>query len=250
MDGETSQARNIMGQKREDIIGIKTSPRISRTAPTAYDISRRLSKLRGWQPTRLVFTKPWPDNELPDSWFEHASVDLYNRVRSFAKEYFDLGTIPASDHPSPWRSGFSAEFIVMADKIAIPDPFGSGWHSLLLLTKERACLVTGLIARILEVGVFDQLLFGATKAQNRLLKAEDMATIADEGLYGLAHASRHQKLTSCGGYSHSQAINAPVYGLRQFAATSQQAPSRPPTSGQPSTSLPCRFSSYFVHYCI
>jgi hypothetical protein len=67
------------------------------------------------------------------------------------------------------------------EKVAMQDNNAGGWDALLTKKVMRECLVTGVIGKVLETAVFDELLFGADAVQKRMLEAQDECTLQFEG---------------------------------------------------------------------
>ncbi|KAK1767088.1 hypothetical protein QBC33DRAFT_570048 [Phialemonium atrogriseum] len=169
-------ARNLL-----DILGIEESRLVPQAEPGSTRRRRTLKALRGWRPTQMRFTKEWPNEELPDGWYDMAYMDLFIRVQNFANKYFKFEDIPAVPGESPWLDGFSDEFIYYAGTIARQDKHRGGWDAILTSKATRNSLVIGVIAKVLGISVFDKLLFGADKVQEEMLAAQDEATIETEG---------------------------------------------------------------------
>ncbi len=157
--------------------------------------TRQLKELSsdGWRPTRRRFEEDWPREELDSDWYERAYSRLYGHVREFVREYFGrVGDLPVSvsrDSGSVWvDEGLSTEFVWLAGEVAVQDYNAGGWDALLVRGVERACLVTGVIGKVLETSVFDDLLFGGDKTQKTMLEAQDECTLESEGTYKLSLA--------------------------------------------------------------
>lgn len=158
-------------------------------------------KSRAWRPTRTRFDVRWPlgeGKELGSEWFEMVYAHLFRRVREFAEGYFGLGDMPAARGAAPgsglwgdWEEqglvwlegGFSEQFLWFVGQVAMQDNNAGGWDALLTKRAHRECLVTGVIGKVLEMAVFDDLLFGADKTQKSMLEAQDECTLEFEGQY-------------------------------------------------------------------
>jgi hypothetical protein len=158
-----------------------------------------------WRPTRTRFEIEWPRVELESSWYEMVCTHLYVRAGEFADEYFMYGDIPAGSAAEPGGEGsvwtqaaFSSQFRWYVARIAKQDIHAGGWDALLAKGLHRKYLVTGIIGKLLETCVFDELLFGADAEQRRMLEAQDRCTLDMEGEYlplvlflGLENTSRN-----------------------------------------------------------
>ncbi|GAB1310256.1 hypothetical protein MFIFM68171_00466 [Madurella fahalii] len=143
----------------------------------------------GWRPTRVGFEiERWPSGageELESTWFEMLYSHLYVRAGAFAREYFgykDIVPTRGSSRERVWlEGGFSKQFRWYAQRVAKQDNHAGGWDALLKMEKHRRYLVTGVIGKVLEMCVFDELLFGAEEDQKRMLEAQDRCTLDMEG---------------------------------------------------------------------
>ncbi|KAJ4297015.1 hypothetical protein N0V88_003931 [Collariella sp. IMI 366227] len=141
-----------------------------------------------WRPVRTRFDVHWPlgHGEVGSEWYEMLYSHLYVRVGKFVKEYFGYGNLPAVwegvAKNYPWLDGgFSKQFMGFLEQVAIQDNNMGGWDDLLVKRLHREFMVTGVIGKVLETCVFDDLLFGADTAQKRMLKAQDECTLELEG---------------------------------------------------------------------
>lgn len=167
---------------RTEILGIEESLLVPQADPRPATRPRTLKELRKWRPTQMRFLKPWSDEEQVDGWFELLSLDLLMRVKAFTTKHFEFEDVPKTSSDSLWL-GVSKEFITYASMISRQDKHRGGWDGLLTAKASRVPFVMGVIAKVLEVNVFDKLLFGADQAQEDLLSAQDIATIETEGEY-------------------------------------------------------------------
>jgi hypothetical protein len=176
----------------------------------------------GWYPTRTRFDHPWRKAEYETEWYEAMYWNLFVRVREFVEEYFGCGDIPGvpivppvgggggggEERGFPWlEGGFSKEFMWFVEKVAIQDNNAGGWDALLRRGVMRECLVTGIIAKLLETSVFDELLFGADQTQKTMLESQDECTLQHEGEWSLASVGSPWILVHI--LTQPQATNAP-----------------------------------------
>ncbi|KAH6853576.1 hypothetical protein B0I37DRAFT_10201 [Chaetomium sp. MPI-CAGE-AT-0009] len=158
-----------------------------------------------WRPTRTRFEVRWPVGgegaELGSEWFEMVYAHLFGRVREFAGRYFGLGDLPVAAAPGSgsvaggegrvWlEGGFEEQFLWFVAQVAMQDNNAGGWDVLLMKKVYRECLVTGVVGKVLEMAVFDDLLFGADKVQKDMLKAQDECTLDLEGYHRTALRSQ------------------------------------------------------------
>lgn len=158
-----------------------------------------------WQPSRAWYREDiggndgrlrWPNGEeLESEWYETAYGNLFRRVREFVGWWFGVGDFPSFESGDEsygtsekrkggfvWlEAGFSDEFMWFVEQVAMQDNNAGGWDALLARRAERECLVTGVLGKVLEMGVFDDLLFGADPAQKSMLQGQDECTIGHEG---------------------------------------------------------------------
>ncbi|KAK0731391.1 hypothetical protein B0H67DRAFT_549168 [Lasiosphaeris hirsuta] len=185
--------RDELWRKRILAIGLEES--VVRPASWPDHGQRDLRDLTSgsWRPTRLGFHIEWPADELGTLWYEMVIVHLFLRVSVFANTYFGFSDItepvsgfaenPTKDGiPRLWNEGrFSKEFRHYASLVARQDNNSGGWDVLLSQAVHRKYLVTGIIARVLQAMVFDELLFGADSMQLTMFDAQDKALLEVEG---------------------------------------------------------------------
>ena len=146
--------------------------------------SRSLERLARQPPSRMRFAMAWPrDKELSGAWFEILYTHLYARTFQLAERYFTYKHIP---FVPPWdslwvREDFSPQFVYYAGLVARGDAKTGGWETVLRKSYYRQYLIMGIIGKVLETSVFNELLFGADDNQAALLKAQDEATLHLEG---------------------------------------------------------------------
>ena len=153
-----------------------------------FEASRSLRELKSetWRPTRLGFRFQWPDEELTAHWYRMVYVHLYLRVAAFAAKYFEHGDIVSNPGRAKGKSVwaeevFSSQFLYCVSRIARQDNNAGGWDVLLTSSRHRKWLVTGIIGMVLQIGVFDELLFGAEETQQTMFDAQDECTIQLDG---------------------------------------------------------------------
>lgn len=163
--------------------------------PRTTDLPRSLRELpRAFKPTRFRLLPTSPNaarEERPAFYFEILHVDVYANARRFVNMHFGYGDVPYLEEEdedeghSLWLEGggFPKEFLRYASLVARQDNLLGGWEALLRNEKERTTMLCGIIARALEDGAWDRLLFGANEEQERLLDEMDAGTIRCEGMF-------------------------------------------------------------------
>lgn len=168
-------------RSKAEILGFEESLLVPQADPRMARQPRSLKALKKWRPTRMRFWKPWPEDELPDAWFELLAFDLWMKTKAFTTKYFEFDDIQENSGDSPWLSGFSEEFVSYVSMVARQDKNRGGWDGLLEEKATRVQLVMGVIGKVLEINVFDKLLFGADNILEDLFKAQDLGTVEIEG---------------------------------------------------------------------
>ncbi|KAL2261457.1 hypothetical protein VTK26DRAFT_4110 [Humicola hyalothermophila] len=128
----------------------------------------------------------WPEGddnrgELHSEWYEMVYTHLYVRTAEFVHRYFGHGDIRQREGIWTGGGGFSRQFRWYVEQVARQDNAAGGWDQLLAMRLHREYLVTGVIGKVLEREVFEELLFGADETQRKMLEAHDEATIQQEG---------------------------------------------------------------------
>ncbi|KAK4147787.1 uncharacterized protein C8A04DRAFT_24340 [Dichotomopilus funicola] len=152
-----------------------------------------------WRPTRARFDALWPmDGEVPDEWYEKLYSRLFESVRDFAETYFGHDDFPDVDvdgaeaeaegkeneEGAIWlEAGLSNILLSFIGQIAIQDNNTGGWDALLTQRAQRECLVVGVVGKVLETAVFDDLLFGESEPGKTMLAAQDKSTVNAEGYH-------------------------------------------------------------------
>ncbi|KAK0631757.1 hypothetical protein B0T14DRAFT_572988 [Immersiella caudata] len=142
-----------------------------------------------WRPVKLDIRKQWPiGKELDSHWYKSVWVELFIRVRHFAKKYFEFEGSAYSDFLPEWEggklwkeAGLGEVFLHYAQLVARQDNKDGGWEGLLGEKERRTALVVAVISRVLQTEVFDEYLFGASTTARKMFKAQDSATITTEG---------------------------------------------------------------------
>lgn len=174
-------------------LGIEESllrPALPPRPPTTK--ARSLAELpRDYRPARFRLVHA-PGQAKSDAWFETLFGAVYARARRFAEAHFGGGDVPGAPEDgevddSLWAGEFGKEFLAYAGLAARQDNSdvigGGAWEAVLRSGAERTALACGVVARALEDGAWDRLLFGATGAQRRVLDELDRGMIDCDGMY-------------------------------------------------------------------
>ncbi|KAK0747819.1 hypothetical protein B0T21DRAFT_419020 [Apiosordaria backusii] len=172
-----------------------------RVLPFGRDIKTELLGMApgAWRPTQLGFNFPLPldGKEIGNEWFGAVWQDLYLRVSHFAEEYFGEGLGFGEVEPNGgditdeariqavWDGiGGKKNLIWFISQVARQDNMlEGGWDLLLAKAVRRKLVVTGVVAKILEREVFDELLFGADDLARDMLEGQDKALVQVEGYW-------------------------------------------------------------------
>lgn len=176
-------------ESRLEVLGIEFPEYIPLLPPrTATSHKRSLKELGpAYGPLRLEFygVDEKEDNSYPGKgrgaeWFQLLTSDVWFLVRRFAAEYFgyeDLG-----DGDDAWASvAGERELVMYVDKVARGWGTDGGWADVMGKRVQREAVVTGVIAKVLQDGVWDRLMFGAGKEVERHLNRQDKLEVKGEG---------------------------------------------------------------------
>ncbi|KAL8303900.1 hypothetical protein RB597_004720 [Gaeumannomyces tritici] len=163
--------------------GIKLSHWVPNPLTDVYFTPRTLHHdLAGYTPTRIEIALPHAEWERKDSWFEETFRHLYWATYTFSVRRFGQHNFRLPMGRSPWADAeLSPQFLSFASQLSRQDPLVGGWDHVLKDKTHRACLVTGIISKVLVENVFNELLWGATDQQTWFLRAHDEATLSDDG---------------------------------------------------------------------
>ncbi|KAK4174753.1 hypothetical protein QBC36DRAFT_356515 [Triangularia setosa] len=150
-----------------------------------------------WRPTQLAFNFPRPTDgsEIGNEWFGAVWQDLYLKASHFAEEYFGEGLGFGEAEPNGgdiwdgqntqgvWKGiGAKKNLVWFISQVARQDnALDGGWDVLLAKAVQRKLVVTGVLAKLLERQVFDELLFGADGEAKEMLEGQDKVLEQAEG---------------------------------------------------------------------
>jgi hypothetical protein len=111
--------------------------------------------------------------------------DVWFKTQKFVGRYFGYGDLEGED---VWREGLGREegweFLkYMSGVSGKGGEEDGGWEEVLGGRAQREGVVMGVIARVLQDGCWDRLLFGAPEELERLLERHDKMYIRAEGEY-------------------------------------------------------------------
>jgi hypothetical protein len=159
-----------------------TKPRSLRELPAAY------------HPVRFrLLEERFDTREKPDDFYELLFVDVYGHARRFAHTHFGYGdlVVAEGEEGKLWLGasgkGVGRELVDYVAGVARQDNvFGErAWEAVIASMEERTAVVCGVLGRVLEKQVWDELLFGAGKALRRDLTSLDCQSLGAEGLFFL-----------------------------------------------------------------
>lgn len=126
-----------------------------------------------------------PPKERSDAWWVESFRRLYHQMEGVLAHYFTLHDISQSSG-SPWALGMTPEFVRWAEQVAEPDweaaGSSAGWDELLKDSTQRKWLLMAVLMKIFKVKIFNEYLFGASKAQKEACFTLDRAFLAREGM--------------------------------------------------------------------
>ncbi len=124
-----------------------------------------------------------PSSDPPSEWFLGEFAKLYYNVTEFVEAFFCQSDLPhIGNGPSLWINRIPLEFQNFAEMVADPEPSSGGWNRMLSDRIERRYLLVGILARILEAKVFNELLFGAEDMQKANLESLERTFAGEEGM--------------------------------------------------------------------
>lgn len=135
---------------------------------------------------RKIF-KEEDDDALPMSWRTEMTQGLFPRVWDFCADTFGRecfgGRVDEQDWTDFILRKLPTEFINCASSVARGDPARHpkpndphSYEHLFLAKNERIFLMVGTISKLLQLNVFNSLLFGATEEEAKALNLEDRTT--------------------------------------------------------------------------
>lgn len=206
---------NLNRQLREQDLD-KIRQYSSRESPPGASVlfePRKLEELKAHNPVRLEFRplrdvfleidreqqrlrprKTYREDEedsLPYTWLTEMTQGLFARVWDFCADTFGRECFGGRVDERDWTDFIlrklptdfisSASSVVRGDPVRHPKPNDPHSYEHLFLAKnERIFLMVGTISKLLELNVFDSLLFGALEDEAKTLKLQDKTTAHTE----------------------------------------------------------------------
>jgi hypothetical protein len=122
-------------------------------------------------------------------WFRALYRDVWFKTQNFVGRYFGYGDVEGEE---VWREVLGREegrgLLKAVARVSGKGGEGDGgWEEVLGGRAHREGVVLGVIARVLQDGCWDRLLFGAPEEVERLLETQDKMHIRAEGEYYHTH---------------------------------------------------------------
>lgn len=134
-----------------------------------------------WEPGRLGWRRMWRPDEVESEWIQRFYSHLFLRLNEFVSVNFGHGNFE-NVGTSVWATGgVSKHFVHYAQQVARQDNHTGGWDMLLHSGRQRTYLVVGIIGKMLQTHVFDDLLFGGEASAKDILRTQDEGLLAVEG---------------------------------------------------------------------
>ena len=137
--------------------------------------------LANWEPDRLGWRRMWRQDEVESEWIQRFYSHLFLRLSEFVNVNFGHGNIDNTGAPMWATGGFSKHFVHYAQQVARQDNHTGGWEFILRTARQRVYLVQGIIGKMLQTHVFDDLLFGGDYSAKEILRAQDEGLLTLEG---------------------------------------------------------------------
>ncbi|KAK1828547.1 hypothetical protein QBC39DRAFT_264946 [Podospora conica] len=137
--------------------------------------------LANWEPDRLGWSRKWRPDEVESEWVQRFYSHLFLRLKEFVTVNFGLGDLEDMDPPVWVTRDFSQHLVHYAQIVARQDNRVGGWDELLYSNRPRQYLIMGIIGRMLQTHVFDELLFGGDYSAKAILRTQDQGLVTLEG---------------------------------------------------------------------
>jgi hypothetical protein len=138
-----------------------------------------------WEPGRLGWLRMWRPDEVESEWIQRFYSHLFLRLNEFVSVNFGHGNVDTTGAPIWATGGFSKHFVHYAQLVARQDNHTGGWDWLLHSGRQRVYLIVGIIGRMLQTHVFDDLLFGGEDSAKAILQSQDEGLLTVEGKMSL-----------------------------------------------------------------
>ncbi|KAK0751474.1 hypothetical protein B0T18DRAFT_402558 [Schizothecium vesticola] len=134
-----------------------------------------------WEPGRLGWFRMWRPDEVESEWIQRFYSHLFLRLNEFVSVNFGHGNIDTMGAPIWATGGFPKHFVHYAQLVARQDNHTGGWDWLLHSGRQRVYLIVGIIGKMLQTHVFDDLLFGGEDSAKAILQSQDEGLLTVEG---------------------------------------------------------------------
>ncbi len=159
--------------------------------PKRYPVENPES-IDGFVPVYQSFA-PHSAEDHNDLWFAIRFEALYEEIVSLVTVLFcqeHLIVLRGTPRSTPWSVKMPSALLSYAEAIAEPDRHSGGWDNLLRNKDLRKWLLVGIFAKLLQVQIFDQPLFGSDDDQRDILDLMDITLAGNEG-------TRYQLMQIC-----------------------------------------------------
>ncbi|KAI1768129.1 hypothetical protein GGR53DRAFT_13827 [Hypoxylon sp. FL1150] len=151
-----------------------------------------------WRPAQIDVEKLLGFREHPGAlenvFFETHYLNLYVKTFEFAERWFGNNVTfhNMMDAEFVWdrESVLTPQFIEYSKLVAHEDRLKGGWPIILNDPRQRKWLITGILGQIMEMKIFNQLLFGADPETQRELDRADSIYIEKEGYGRKSHRAQ------------------------------------------------------------
>lgn len=139
-----------------------------------------------WRPIRPEPKKVWPGKEIETEWYSHMYTSLFLRTKKFVGDNFGYGQVRPSRkvHGIPNSVWLEIPEILRNYIAAVArqdNHVPGGWDELIVQSVHRVYVIQGVIGKVFQKYIWEELLFGASEKQKELLEAEDKLTVDLDG---------------------------------------------------------------------
>jgi hypothetical protein len=165
------------------VVGFLKRPRSSVSGDVSQEKTRTTKKVKTANFDLLKPILPnHPPDDRDDEWFDKAFKGLHTVTQTFVGLLCKVDLVVPEHGPSPWLS-MPPEFVRYTTTMAESDPISGGWDKILSDKGHRQHLLLGILARVFDVKVFRELLFGADKEQTEHLETFEKVFVNRDSEY-------------------------------------------------------------------